>query len=198
MEGISTLRFEAATLFLSGIHTAVSPEEIETHNIGAILDCTFETFHLKHPNVTCGKLPLKDLTSQSLGPGLYQAVGFVIQHLNAGINVLIFCHRGVSRSATVTIAVVMNLLQMNSQDGFRFVAEQRSIISPNLGFCLQLESSESQIRSIRLTEKVYMKPDEEPTLEVYHKAVTGPSSEIVIFEVEFDTPPEQPLTLLKW
>lgn len=198
MEGISTLRFETATLFLSDIYTAVSSEAIETHNIGAILDCTFETYHLKYPNITCAKLPLQDTTSQRLDPGLYQAVGFVIQHLNAGINVLIFCHRGISRSATIAIAVVMNLLGMNSQDGFRFVAEQRDIINPNLGFCLQLESSETQIRSIRLTTNKYIQPDEELTLEVYHKAVTGPSSEIIVFEVEFDTPVAEPPTLIVW
>ena len=59
--------------------------------------------------------------------------------------VLVHCHRGVSRSATVVIAYMMKFKNIGMLEAFNFVKIQRPIIDPNFGFLIQLQAFEEQI-----------------------------------------------------
>ena len=53
--------------------------------------------------------------------------------------VLIYCHQGVSRSCTVTLALLLHLRPAWSLiSAYRHVKERRRKVRPNLGFCQQL------------------------------------------------------------
>lgn len=191
---LSILECGETKLFLSNVLTASDPSVIETHKIGAILDCTVECPKLSHPNVTCAKIHLKDMTEQKLFPGLYQAVSFVLQHLNSGIHVLIFCGRGVSRSATLAIACAMSIFDLEFEDAHALVSTKRSIINPNIGFCCSLERIKPQLRSLRVTSKPYKhNPDDNPLFEIY---LTSATSEIVVCEAEWTEPVRGPCVML--
>lgn len=62
-----------------------------------------------------------------------------------GANVLIHCHAGVSRSATITIAYILKHTKLAMSDAYKFVKSKRSIISPNFNFLGQLLEFEQDL-----------------------------------------------------
>lgn len=57
--------------------------------------------------------------------------------------VLIHCHAGISRSATLAIAYVMKTEQMTANEACLFVKQRRQCIAPNPGFMKQLMEFEA-------------------------------------------------------
>lgn len=55
-----------------------------------------------------------------------------------GGRVFVHCHAGISRSATVCIAYLMQHKKVSMTDAYKYVQSRRPIISPNLGFMGQL------------------------------------------------------------
>ena len=64
-----------------------------------------------------------------------------------GANILIHCHAGVSRSATITIAYLLKHTKMSMMDAYRFVKGKRVIISPNFNFMGQLMEFEQALNN---------------------------------------------------
>jgi dual specificity MAP kinase phosphatase len=56
----------------------------------------------------------------------------------SGGKVLIHCYAGVSRSATITIAYLMQELGMPYSEAMKYVKSKRYFINPNDGFRRQL------------------------------------------------------------
>ena len=57
--------------------------------------------------------------------------------MNKG-SVLVHCYAGVSRSASVVIAYLMQEKDMLFQEAFQFASKRRPVIFPNMGFQRQL------------------------------------------------------------
>ena len=62
-----------------------------------------------------------------------------------GGRVLVHCHAGVSRSATVCMAYIMKTLGYNLRSAYDYVKSRRSCVSPNLHFMGQLLEFEKQL-----------------------------------------------------
>ena len=62
-----------------------------------------------------------------------------------GGRVLVHCHAGVSRSATVCMAYVMKSLNYDLRSAYDFVKRKRSCVSPNLHFMGQLLEFERRL-----------------------------------------------------
>ena len=67
-----------------------------------------------------------------------------LQFINEGIRssndkVLVHCHAGLSRSATIVIAYVMIKKKITAQRAISYVINKRTIVAPNYGFVKQLE-----------------------------------------------------------
>lgn len=65
----------------------------------------------------------------------------------SGGRVLVHCHAGVSRSATVCMAYVMKTLDFDLRSAYDYVKTKRHCVSPNLHFMGQLLEFEKRLRS---------------------------------------------------
>lgn len=68
-----------------------------------------------------------------------------------GGRVFVHCHAGISRSATVCIAYLMQHKYMSKDAAYHFVQNKRPIISPNLAFMGQLVQYERKLRLLWTT-----------------------------------------------
>lgn len=66
------------------------------------------------------------------------ANAFIEEGIRAG-NVLVHCRFGVSRSATIVIAYIMEKYKLTFEEAFLYVKKQRKFINPNPGFVNQLK-----------------------------------------------------------
>lgn len=83
---------------------------------------------------------LRDSSTENLLQVLGEACEFIKSSLaKKDGGVLIHCHQGVSRSASVVIAFVMEEMDLDYDTALRYVREGRPKINPNKGFAAQLE-----------------------------------------------------------
>ena len=69
---------------------------------------------------------------------------FIEEARKAG-GVLVHCNAGVSRSATVVIAYLMQNQRKSFPDAHNYVKERRSCIKPNTGFVSQLQAYSKEL-----------------------------------------------------
>lgn len=55
------------------------------------------------------------------------------------MNVLVQCHGGASRSATIICAYLIKAKSWNYEQALQFLKEKRPRVKPNYGFLVQLE-----------------------------------------------------------
>ncbi|XP_045779835.1 dual specificity protein phosphatase 22-like [Maniola jurtina] len=77
---------------------------------------------------------------------------FIEDGLRKG-NVLVHCHYGVSRSATLIIAYIMQKYKMSFERAYSFVRQRRKFINPNSGFVSQLKEYERRNYDVKGIER---------------------------------------------
>lgn len=83
---------------------------------------------------------LRDTSTNNLLQMLEDACDFLKSSLaNNDGGVLVHCQKGISRSASVMIAFVMEEMDLDYDTALRFVRRGRSKVKPNAGFEKQLE-----------------------------------------------------------
>ncbi|XP_072946035.1 uncharacterized protein [Epargyreus clarus] len=78
-----------------------------------------------------------DTPQTNLLPYFPMANAFIEEGIQKG-NVLVHCHFGVSRSATLVIAYLMQKYKLTFEQAYVFVRHRRKFINPNSGFVSQL------------------------------------------------------------
>eukprot|EP01063_Lacrimia_lanifica_P029664 TRINITY_DN4574_c1_g1_i1.p2 TRINITY_DN4574_c1_g1~~TRINITY_DN4574_c1_g1_i1.p2 ORF type:complete len:326 (+),score=80.61 TRINITY_DN4574_c1_g1_i1:46-1023(+) len=84
-------------------------------------------------------LGIRDHADENLANIFGASFRFIDQAKLHGKKVLVHCRRGISRSAAVVIAYLIQSEQLSLDAAFEEVLKKRSIICPNLGFVLELE-----------------------------------------------------------
>jgi protein-tyrosine phosphatase len=87
----------------------------------------------------------QDIPNYDMSQHFDEAIAFIEEQLNAGRNLLVHCHAGVSRSATVMIAYLMTKNQWNYDDALAFLRTKRKWVRPNPGFEKQLRDYEARL-----------------------------------------------------
>lgn len=83
----------------------------------------------------------------NLAPALPSLLSFVSLHLDRGVSVLVHCQCGVSRSASVVVAWVMQAQQMAMHAAYDQVKTKSPYISPNISLLYQLMDFEKAQKS---------------------------------------------------
>lgn len=93
------------------------------------------------------QLGLLDNTSDlpRMQEALVSGVEFITQAHASGGTVLVHCHRGISRSATLAIAYLVRATQQPAETVFEAMRTKRKCIDPNLGYWVALKTWERRV-----------------------------------------------------
>ncbi|CAH0722125.1 unnamed protein product, partial [Brenthis ino] len=94
---------------------------------------------LDRTNITFKFMKLADVPKEDLISHLPESNDFIKQAIANGGTVLVHCYFGVSRSAAVVIAYIMEKYGLCYEDAFLLVKTKRRFIGPNVGFVAQLK-----------------------------------------------------------
>ncbi|EAR97541.1 dual specificity phosphatase domain protein (macronuclear) [Tetrahymena thermophila SB210] len=72
-------------------------------------------------------------------------------------NVLVHCHQGASRSATIVIAFLMKCLKWNYDRSYSHIKRIRNVVQPNKGFVNQLKMYEKELGLAKKQDQTHKK-----------------------------------------
>ncbi|XP_075434504.1 dual specificity protein phosphatase 9 [Ascaphus truei] len=120
------------------------------------------------------QIPISDHWSQNLSQFFPEAIEFIDEAASHNCGVLVHCLAGISRSVTVTVAYLMQKLNLSLNDAYDFVKRKKTNISPNFNFMGQLLDFE---KSLGLSSPDDNRPPG------HHSFFTSPASDDV-FELD--------------
>lgn len=132
-------------VFLGAIKHSMSDEFISSNSISIIINCAQEIKNSFPNTVKYFNIPVEDNSQQHISQYFDACHHFLVQNFELKGNILIHCVYGVSRSATVAIALIMKFANFKRQQAQKIVEIRRPEISPNFGFLQQLDIYELQI-----------------------------------------------------
>mmetsp|Transcript_5271 Transcript_5271/g.9097 ORF Transcript_5271/g.9097 Transcript_5271/m.9097 type:complete len:259 (+) Transcript_5271:101-877(+) len=139
-------------LYLGSVDAAQSVTFLETHKICAVLNVALEidssdTMNVfSNHSISYDEIPLEDgngeLAQTRMREAFDRAFSFIDSHSRP---VLVHCAMGVSRSATIVIAYLMNRLHMTLTDALILVRAKRGCVYPSKGFLAVLMRYEKEL-----------------------------------------------------
>lgn len=136
-------------IFLGNAASAADIERLQKMNIGYVLNAAHgldtslnmlevhpKEFYEKSGIEFCG-ISAIDMSSYPLNTHFSESTDFIRRGLLSGKGVLVHCKQGISRSAALVIAYLMDDQGMDVKEATRLVRSRREIM-PNEGFLLQL------------------------------------------------------------
>ncbi|XP_078529668.1 dual specificity protein phosphatase 16 [Lissotriton helveticus] len=132
------------------------------------------------------RVPVNDSFCEKILPWLDRSVDFIEKAKANNGRVLVHCLAGISRSATIAIAYIMNRMDMSLDEAYRFVKEKRPTISPNFNFLGQLLDFEKKIKSqtgqtvaISKLKLLHMEKASENTCAMESRHSGGPAANLL-------------------
>ncbi|KAF8802210.1 phosphatases II [Phlegmacium glaucopus] len=104
------------------------------------------------------RIDILDETTADLGRHLKNVCGFIDRTLRSGRNLLIHCHQGISRSASITIAYLIHNHGMSFETAHALVKRKRACIKPNSGFVRVLQEWDVACHGGRSSGGAHMRP----------------------------------------
>ena len=126
--------------FLSiGALASISREPQVLEQFSAFINASRATLPLP-PDAVELRLCLRDKASEDISATFYSAVDMIERCRAQRRKVLVYCQRGISRSATIVLAYLIWQSNLSYEEALAFVKRRRPSVNPNVGFCLQLMS----------------------------------------------------------
>lgn len=150
-EDISEILSPPSALYLSSRPPLICEAWLtSSKHIGAILDvtnahsCDAGTACVSpwQPGIRYMNIPVFDTSETDLTCYFTSAVDFIHRARGDGLNVLVHCEQGISRSVSCVLAYLVVHLRRPLLDSYRLVEACRPIACPNPAFCMQLMSLE--------------------------------------------------------
>ena len=126
-------------LYLGDAENAASLSDNITHVLNVSNDIPFS-----NPNLKTKRIPISDTERSRITPYFEETKAFIDDAKNSGGCVLVHCAAGISRSASIVIAYMMQSFNITMLDAIAFVRQYRQQIDPNFGFICQLASLEEK------------------------------------------------------
>ena len=142
-------------LYLSGDDAATNRSILAANRITHIINITSNVANKFEKELTYMKIHLYDLANQDILKHFEDTFNFIETALNASPDnsVLVHCNQGVSRSATIVIAYLMQKsLYPTYKQAYEHVKQKRTKIKPNAGFVEQLNRLEQKLQSKNETQ----------------------------------------------
>ncbi|KAI0345454.1 phosphatases II [Trametopsis cervina] len=141
----------SGALYLGSLQAIFDAPLLSAHAIGAlvqVLDAPWlPSVDAQGPGkMDAYRLDILDSTTADLKPHLEATVRWIDERLRRGVNVLVHCQQGVSRSSAVVIAYLIYTHNMSYDAAFDLVKRKRACVKPNSGFVKALQEWERQWR----------------------------------------------------
>lgn len=127
-------------LYVGNIYDAINIEWLEQHNITHIVNCIKGFDNLYPREFKYLSLHLDDQPQQTLYHVFEPSYKFIRDAIHNGGTVLVHCHAGVSRAASITIYFLMKVKGWSYVEALQYLRKFRPIVNPNPGFVKQLIS----------------------------------------------------------
>ncbi len=85
-------------------------------------------------------IEIDDSLEQNISNYMKEALDFIDESQKKNSNILVHCVSGISRSASIVIAYIMDKYKMNYDQAFSYVKTKRTTIRPNTNFVEQLNN----------------------------------------------------------
>ncbi|CAL8367600.1 unnamed protein product [Lota lota] len=127
-------------LYLGCAKDSTNLDVLGQHNIKYILNVTpnLPNMFEHEGHFRYKQIPISDHWSQNLSQFFPEAISFIDEARSKQCGILVHCLAGISRSVTVTVAYLMQRLNLSLNDAYDFVKRKKSNISPNFNFMGQL------------------------------------------------------------
>ena len=120
-------------LFLGNIKAASDFKELKRLGVTHVLQVASGIEPFFPNDFKYRVVSINDESSQSLIRHFPASIAFIKEGLDKG-GVLVHCHAGVSRSATIVIAYLMQEKHLSFESAFSYASKRRPVIFPNMGF----------------------------------------------------------------
>ena len=121
-------------LYLGNVKAASDLRQLKNNGISHILQVAAGIQPFFPNDFKYKVLNVQDQSTQSLIRHFPASIAFIKDAIDKGSGVLVHCYAGVSRSATIVIAYLMQEKNMNFDEAFQFASKRRPLIFPNIGF----------------------------------------------------------------
>uniref|UniRef100_A0A7I4YMR7 protein-tyrosine-phosphatase n=1 Tax=Haemonchus contortus TaxID=6289 RepID=A0A7I4YMR7_HAECO len=134
-------------VYISGARDVLAGHPLLKHDITHVLTISAVAVPVDRrlPKIDYHFIFAMDLSNQDLlgGGQMAEGIAYITKAVQSGGNVLVHCEVGVSRSATIVAAYVMQKLKYSAEKAVEFIKIARPLVCPNQGFFTQLQIFES-------------------------------------------------------
>lgn len=151
-------------VYIGGYLAAASPVYAKRVGFTHILklfedDPSYSGGEHRHPGVTYLVVKADDVPEYPLGDHFQECLEFIQQAIRANGKILVHCHMGISRSATIVLLHLMINCGHSLDESLKILREKRPVVNPNPGFWEKLKEIDSRARRFRLDGKAPPRPD---------------------------------------
>jgi predicted protein tyrosine phosphatase len=154
-------------VLIGGYLAAADPQQIETHRITHIVklfpdSAEYPGGEHHHKKVDYHVVDANDVPDFRLDKHFLGCLQFMQKAIKNGGTILVHCHAGVSRSATIVLLHRMINHGQRLKDAMDHLRRSRSFVNPNAGFWSMLEDVDRRASKFRRDGSAPRRPDLRP------------------------------------
>lgn len=139
-----------ANVLIGGYIPASDPDFIRREGITRIIKMTGDdSGYQYHYGVTYFVFPALDDPGYDIRGDAVAAVQAIVGGLEDDEQILVHCHAGVSRSATVVLLYLMAVRGLGLDEALTHLRRVRPVVAPNVGFMSTLYAADESLRRLR-------------------------------------------------